>query len=176
MNKAVVMLDRDGTINARVRGGYLLSLEDIQRPIDLVSLRILKGLGIQLNIVTNQACISKRLIDVSSVRVLTREILAPVTTISDSQIFICSHQSFENCLCRKPGTKLILDSLAYNEVGPDSAFFIGDSPSDREAAHASGITFLGVCWDSECFGPECSHTLSGAVSEIVTILKSKEEQ
>jgi D-glycero-D-manno-heptose 1,7-bisphosphate phosphatase len=158
------MLDRDGTLNARIRDGYLLNFEDMQRARDLDCLRILEDLGFQLCVVTNQACVSKKLIDISA-----------VTKISESQLFVCIHQEFENCLCRKPKPKLLQDCLAYNQADSASSFFIGDSPSDKEAAKSGGVTFLGVCWDGECMGPSCSHTLSGAVKNITAILGMGEE-
>jgi D-glycero-D-manno-heptose 1,7-bisphosphate phosphatase len=173
-SKRIVMLDRDGTLNARIRDGYLLNSTDMQRARDLDCLRILEDLGFQLSVVTNQACVSKKLIDLSTVKKLTQEILYPVTRISESQLFVCTHQEFENCSCRKPKPKLLQDCLAHNQAGSTSSFFIGDSPSDKEAAESAGVTFFGVCWDGVCIGPSCSHTLSGAVKKITAILGKEE--
>ena len=173
-SKRIVMLDRDGTLNVRIRNGYLLNSEKIQRAKDLDCLRILEDSGFQLCIVTNQACVSKKLIDISGVKNLTQEILHPFIKIPDSQLFICTHEEFENCLCRKPKPKLLQDCLSHNQAHPASSFFIGDSPSDKEAAECAGVTFLGVCWDGECMGPSCSHTLSGAVGKITALLGKEE--
>ena len=172
--KRIVMLDRDGTLNVRIRNGYLLNSEKIQKAKDLDCLRILEDLGFQLCIVTNQACVSKKLIDISGVMKLTQEILHPFIKIPDSQLFICIHEEFENCFCRKPKPKLLQDCLTHNQADPASSFFIGDSPSDKEAAELAGVTFLHVCWDGECTGPSCSHTLSGAVKEITDSLGKEE--
>jgi len=173
-NKRIVMLDRDGTLNARIRNGYLLNSEDMRRAGDLDCLRMLEDLGFQLCVVTNQACVSKKLIDIFAVKKLTQEILYPVTKISESQLFFCTHQEFENCLCRKPKPKLLQDCLAHNQADSASSFFIGDSLSDKEAAKSAGVTFLGVCWDGECMGPSCSHTLLGAVKNINALIGMEE--
>lgn len=170
----VVMLDRDGTLNVRIRDGYLLASEDVRRAKDLNCLAKLEDLGFQLCVITNQACVSKKLIDISAVKKLTQEVLLPVIRISQSQLFVCIHQDFENCLCRKPKPKLLQDCLTQNRADSISSFFIGDSPSDLEAAKRAGVRFLGVCWDGECLGPVCCHTLSGAV-EMITSLVGMEE-
>jgi D-glycero-D-manno-heptose 1,7-bisphosphate phosphatase len=146
----------------------------MERAKDLDSLIRLEDLGIQLCVVTNQACVSKKLIDISAVKKLTQEILYPVTRISESQLFVCIHQEFENCLCRKPKPKLLQDCLTYNQAESISSFFIGDSPSDMEAAKRAGVRFLGVCWDGECLGPVCSHTLLGAVETIIQLIGMEE--
>ena len=173
-SKRIVMLDRDGTLNVRIRDGYLLNSDDMERAKDLDCLIRLEDLGFQLCVVTNQACVSKKLIDISAVKRLTQEILCPVTRISESQLFVCIHQEFENCLCRKPKPKLLQDCLTHNQAESVSSFFIGDSPSDMEAAKGAGVRFLGVCWDGECLGPVCSHTLSGAVEKIIALLGMEE--
>ena len=172
-DKKILMLDRDGTINARIRNGYLLKSKDIRRPPDLDSLLKLEALGFEINVITNQACISKKLISLIEVRNLTKEILSPILEISDSQIFICEHQALENCHCRKPESKLVFDCLEYHGAESRSAFFIGDSATDSIAAAAAGVKFLGVCWDSECLGFACSHTLEGAVEAISATIKRK---
>jgi D-glycero-D-manno-heptose 1,7-bisphosphate phosphatase len=172
--KGIVMLDRDGTLNVRIRDGYLLKSDEIERAKDLDCLIRLEDLGFQLCVVTNQACVSKNLIDIFTVKRLTQEVLYPVTRISESQLFVCCHQEFENCLCRKPKPKLLQDCLTHNQADSISSFFIGDSPSDMEAAKRAGVRFLGVCWDGECMGPACSHTLSGAVEMIIALLGMEE--
>lgn len=169
-SKRIVMLDRDGTLNARIRDGYLINSTDLRRAEDLDCLHLLEDLGFQLSVVTNQACVSKKLIDISSVKKITQEVLYPVTEISESQLFICIHQEFENCPCRKPKPKLLQDCLAYNQANSASSFFIGDSPSDKKAAESVGLKFFGVCWDGMCMGPSCSHTLLGAVKSIAAML------
>jgi D-glycero-D-manno-heptose 1,7-bisphosphate phosphatase len=170
------MLDRDGTLNVRIRDGYLLSSDDIKRAKDIDCLIRLEDLGFQLSVVTNQACVSKKLIDIAAVKKLTQEILYPATRIPESQLFICIHQEFENCPCRKPKPKLLQDCLIHNQAESISSFFIGDSPSDLEAAKRAGVRFLGVCWDGECMGPVCSHTLSGAVEKIIELLGMEERR
>lgn len=174
--KRIVMLDRDGTLNVRIPDGYLLNSDDIERAHDLDCLIRLEDLGFQLCVVTNQACVSKKLIDITTVKKLTQEILYPAIRISESQLFICIHQEFENCQCRKPNPKLLQDCLLHNQAESISSFFIGDSPSDMEAAKRAGVRFLGVCWDGECLGSFCSHTLSGAVEKIIELLRMEEHR
>jgi len=164
---SVVIFDRDGTLNARIRGGYLLNAKEIQRPNDLEVLKLLIYPRFRIAIASNQACISKGLIDISGVRALTKAVLGPILSLDDSQIFICGHQERDNCLCRKPKSKLLDDCLHFYSADPEKSFFIGDSQSDKEAATNAGVNFMGVCWDGECLGFGCSHTLSEAIRLIV---------
>jgi phosphoglycolate phosphatase-like HAD superfamily hydrolase len=40
-------------------------------------------------------------------------------------------------------TQAVAEILAFENARPDEALFVGDAPSDREAARASGVPFIG---------------------------------
>ncbi len=174
-NKKLVIFDRDGTVNKRLRGGYLLKNSEIQRPKDFMDLSLLLQQGFQLSVASNQACISKGLIDVLEVKALTKEVFGPILALDYSQIFICSHQESDNCECRKPKPQLLFNSINFNKADPNNTFFVGDTQTDRQAAESAGIKFVGVCWDSDCLNSNCAHSLSSAVRMIVDYKTAKEE-
>jgi HAD superfamily hydrolase (TIGR01509 family) len=44
----------------------------------------------------------------------------------------------------KPAPDMLLHCLAHFALEPSEAVFVGDSPTDREAAHAAGMAFIAV--------------------------------
>jgi D-glycero-D-manno-heptose 1,7-bisphosphate phosphatase len=161
------MLDRDGTINKRIHNSYLLKNQDIIRPIDFSSLVNIHNSDIIISIVSNQPCISKKIITYSEVVSLTQFLVRPIFELSEESIFICPHQEKEGCDCRKPKPGLILKCLEYFDISPDQSIFVGDTEKDATAAREAGVQFFGVCWDSPCLGERCFHTISNVVSNII---------
>jgi len=163
----LLMLDRDGTLNKRIPNGYLLAEKDILRPTDLDSLVRIIDYNIKIAIISNQACISKKMISYEEIIKITKSILRPSIEIDDRSIFICPHQESENCFCRKPKPGLILKCLEYFNINKADSVFIGDSNLDAEAAKIADVRFFGVCWDSKCQGEICLHSISNAVDRIL---------
>ena len=64
-------------------------------------------------------------------------------------IRFCPHALEAPCACRKPGTAMLLDIMRHFAVSPDRTLFVGDAPTDREAALAAGVRFA---WAREFFG------------------------
>jgi len=165
---SLVILDRDGTLNKRIPNSYLLKIDDIERPNDFHELAKLCNSGIKIGVVSNQACVSKKLISHSSVITITKLVLKPILEIEGDSIFICTHQDFENCTCRKPKPGLILKCLEYFDVNASDAIFVGDTEQDSEAAASAGVKFIGVCWNGGCLGKECLHSITNAVEAILS--------
>jgi D-glycero-D-manno-heptose 1,7-bisphosphate phosphatase len=169
MNKIkLVMLDRDGTLNKRIPDNYLVKEKDILWPADFNDLLKIINSDIKISVVSNQACVSKKLISYSDVISLTKSVISPLFEIDEKSIFICTHQEIENCFCRKPKPGLILKSLEYFKISSGDSVFIGDSEKDAEAASAANVRFIGVCWNSKCLGQKCVHSLSSAVDIILS--------
>jgi D-glycero-D-manno-heptose 1,7-bisphosphate phosphatase len=164
----LVILDRDGTLNKRIPDNYLLKIDDIERPKDFHELAKLYNSGIKFGVASNQACVSKKLISRPSVISITKLVLKPILEIDDNSIFICTHQDFENCTCRKPKPGLILKCLEFFDTNASDAIFIGDTERDSEAAASAGVKFIGVCWNSECLGKQCLHSITNAVKAILS--------
>ena len=53
-------------------------------------------------------------------------------------IFFCPHAPREGCRCRKPKPGLLLEIEQRLRLSLDSAYFIGDSQRDVDAARAAG--------------------------------------
>src|SRR5579863_9120222 len=136
-----VLLDRDGVINRRVRGGYVTSWDQFEfLPRALDALRLLHEHNYHAIIISNQACVGKGLLSSSELEVITRRFLLEVALSggSISEVYYCRHRVEDRCNCRKPQPGLLLRARVEHHFLCEETYFIGDSPSDIAAAEAAG--------------------------------------
>jgi D-glycero-D-manno-heptose 1,7-bisphosphate phosphatase len=136
-----VLLDRDGVINRRVLGGYVTTWQQFEfLPRALEALRLLAENGYAALVVSNQACIGKKLLSVADLDVITRRFMTEVALAGGNiiQVYYCTHAPEEACSCRKPQPGLIHRAQLDYGFRPQETFFIGDSPADMEAAASAG--------------------------------------
>lgn len=62
---------------------------------------------------------------------------------------LCPHRREVACACRKPGSAMLERILLHYRVPAARALFVGDAPSDREAARRAGVRFR---WARDFFG------------------------
>jgi D-glycero-D-manno-heptose 1,7-bisphosphate phosphatase len=139
-----VILDRDGTIVADI--GYL---DDPARleflPGAAEGLRRLHASGYRIVVVTNQSGVGRgrfaltRLHEIHATLLqMARQAGAPIDAI-----YYCPHRPEENCACRKPKPKLLLQAAAELGFEPSAAVVIGDKSSDIELGRSVGaVTML----------------------------------
>src|SRR5262249_25310220 len=125
-----VFLDRDGVLNRRIVGGYVLRWDDfVLLPGVLPALRDLKKAGFVLLIVSNQAAVAKRLLrwqDLASITKLSLKQFCSAGGEIDGAFF-CLHHPSENCVCRKPRPGLLKHSCRYFNIDWNRSFLVGDS-------------------------------------------------
>lgn len=143
MNKAI-FLDRDGTIN--YDPGYLGSSDDVILLPDVGEcLSILKNkYNFLLIVVSNQSGVARGLIteeDVINVNKKINHLLFSFGVQIDAFYYCTAHPDFssvEDCQCRKPSPKMILDATKYFNINLKSSYLIGDNKTDIEAAKNAG--------------------------------------
>ena len=64
-------------------------------------------------------------------------------TPPDAALQLCPHRPEEGCECRKPRPGMLLRLMRLYGVPPERTVFVGNSESDRQAAAAAGVAFLG---------------------------------
>jgi D-glycero-D-manno-heptose 1,7-bisphosphate phosphatase len=138
-NKAV-FLDRDGVIVVpEFRYGRSFAprrLEDYRfYPEAAESLRRLKDAGYLLVVVTNQPDVGKGLISTKIMDEMHRRLLAELPI---EHVKVCAHRQDENCACRKPAPKLLLDAAYEFNIDLAQSFMVGDRGTDVEAGRAAG--------------------------------------
>lgn len=135
MKPCGVIFDRDGTIvfDVPYNGD-----PDAVKPVPGVkeALDKLRAAGLPLGVVSNQSGVGRGMITIDQVESVNRrieELLGPF------QAWVyCPHGPHDDCECRKPKPKLILDAAREMGVDPSCCVVIGDKPSDVEAARNAG--------------------------------------
>lgn len=136
----LVILDRDGTINAD-RDDFVKSADEwIPLPGALEAIARLNRAGWHAVIASNQSGLGRGLFDMGALNAMHAKmngLLAEVGGRIDA-IFFCPHVPFELCRCRKPLPGLfeqIGERLGMELTGVPA---VGDSLRDLEAASAVG--------------------------------------
>lgn len=144
-SKELIILDRDGCINAKSQDSrYVFKDEDFSIFDDVIPfINAALSVGYSFAVATNQQGISKKLYTIEDVlrlhQILLDKIHAPNL---DIPIYVCSHLSSSKCECRKPRPMLLEQAMSHFGVSKSKTLFIGDSESDLEAAKFAGIDFL----------------------------------
>lgn len=137
----LVLLDRDGTVNASAQPGAYISSPDELLLLDGAAAAIarLNRASIPVVVVTNQRGVARGMMsmgDVDSVhRVLEARLERAGAHLDD--ILVCPHEE-GTCSCRKPNPGMLTTALARVGVEPVRAVMIGDADSDVEAGRRAG--------------------------------------
>ncbi len=133
-----VFLDRDGTLNEDP--GYLNDPAQLHLlPTVGEALSLLKQSGYLLIIVSNQSGVGRGLIKeevLDQIHEKLDNLLAPWKIKIDCYK-LCLHHPDENCVCRKPQPKLILDAAQDFSIDLKCSYMIGDKASDIEAGQTA---------------------------------------
>jgi HAD superfamily hydrolase (TIGR01662 family) len=131
----LVLLDRDGTI---VHDVPYNDDPDAVRPVTGAreSLDRLRDNGIRVGVVTNQSGVGRGLIspaDLDAVNRRVSDLLGPFDVWCQ-----CLHAPDEQCGCRKPEPRLVLEACDRLGVDPARTVVVGDIGSDVLAAESAG--------------------------------------
>lgn len=137
----VVLLDRDGVINAD-------SPEHVRSPAawqplpgSVEAIGRLHQAGLAVAVCTNQSGLARGLFTPRTLAAVHRRMEAAVAAAGGdlAGVFVCPHGPEAGCDCRKPRPGLLLRALAALRARPAEAVFIGDSARDLAAAEAAGV-------------------------------------
>ena len=130
--KPPIVLDRDGVINEDL-WGYVTDKEEF-KPINgsLEAIKNLTTAGFNIVIATNQACISKKIIDENQLQDVHDHMSFLVGEAGGKIDYIafCPHSPEDQCSCRKPETGLLNEIEERLGCSLKNSFFIGDKESD----------------------------------------------
>lgn len=137
----IVFCDRDGVIN-KDSDKYIKTWEEFEfLPGSLEAAAILKQAGFSVIIVTNQSIVGRGMIAPETLsrthENMTRAIREAGGEIAD--IFFCPHAPWEGCSCRKPAPGMLLAAAEKYRIDLESAYMIGDSAKDMQAASRAGV-------------------------------------
>lgn len=138
----LVILDRDGVINAYEAGDYIYTLADWKPlPGSIEAIARLCQAGYQVAVATNQSAISRGYCDREAVDRLHQHLQNLVEAAGGhiSYFAVCPHHPDEACQCRKPETALLREiqrQLGLADL--HQSWMVGDSRKDLEAALGVG--------------------------------------
>jgi D-glycero-D-manno-heptose 1,7-bisphosphate phosphatase len=132
-----VFFDRDGTLMAEV--DYCSDAEKVSVfPGVSEALARLKAAGFKNIIVTNQAGIGRGFFTEKQYRAVEAEVLHQIGAHLIDATKHCPHAPSENCACRKPLPRMVLEAAEEHGIDLARSFFIGDKSSDIECGRNAG--------------------------------------
>jgi D-glycero-D-manno-heptose 1,7-bisphosphate phosphatase len=114
------------------------------------------SVGPWLGIASNQDRVGYGHLSEQAARRLLRDMAraAAGVELPDDALQLCPHRADAGCDCHKPRPGMLRRLMAYYAVPADRTIFVGDSPTDREAAAAAGVAFLDAAtWLSSSDAP-----------------------
>lgn len=131
--KKLLILDRDGTINKDQNGyshdmRFCYLFEDVYKLFESIDTII------NICVVTNQSGIGRGFYEERDMHIFNAQINRLIKSKTKhngiSKFFFCPHMPADNCECRKPKNKLVLQALEYYDCDPKDALLVGDKLSD----------------------------------------------
>lgn len=140
----LVLLDRDGVLNED-RDDYVKSVAE---------LRVIPGAGaavarlnradLRVVVVTNQSAIGRGIVTTAgldAIHAALADRLAADGGALDAVLVAPDHPDRATDR-RKPGPGMLLEAMQRFGIPPGAAIFVGDQPTDAEAARRAGVPFL----------------------------------
>ena len=151
-----IFLDRDGVINCRRPGDYVLDWSQFLFVSGIrAALKQLAALRLPMIVISNQAAVGKGLLSPEALQEITNRMQQTLLAdgVSLTAVFYCLHRADENCDCRKPGPAMLLRAANEFNIDLGQSIFIGDSATDIEAGLAAACkpVLFGLA-DPESFG------------------------
>ena len=134
----LVILDRDGVINLD-SDNYIRTLQQwIAIPSSIQAIAELSRSGYSIAVATNQSGIGRGYYDLATLEAMHQKMIALVEAQGGKidKIVFCPHLDEDHCHCRKPKPGMLQQILDEFGAQPSSAYFVGDSLRDLQAAWA----------------------------------------
>ena len=137
MTRPIVILDRDGVINQDSEN-YIKSPEEwVAIPGSLKAIALLHQNQFRVFIATNQSGIARGLYSEQTLMQIHEKMSYQIKAAGGDieGIMYCPHHPDDNCLCRKPKPGMLEKIAGYGDIRDRP--FVGDSPTDIEAARSA---------------------------------------
>lgn len=138
-----VFLDRDGTVTVGTPTYERVdSLSKVKLlPHTLAALRQLATLDYGVFFITNQAGIAEGLMTRAQFNTINNKVLDLLTPsgVKILHTYLCPHGEQDNCECRKPKPKLLLDAAKDYGIKLADSWMVGDRPSDVMTGVNAGV-------------------------------------
>lgn len=143
----LILFDRDGVINEvpKFPSRYILSCSSLI--LNHMILKLIVELQLELKkiaVITNQQCVGKGLLTLNELNLIHKKINDTLEILGGFPLkfYVCTHLESQACECRKPKPGLFESVVNDFMISKVKTIYIGDSPTDAEAAKYFGIKFL----------------------------------
>jgi len=129
-----LFLDRDGVINERIMGGYVLDFKDFQfKPGVLSSFAELSSKFKHVFVVTNQQCVALSKISEEELTNIHQKMVVELTKVEGkiTHVFAATELKNHDSFMRKPSPKMgAMAKELYPEIDFLKAIMVGDTDTD----------------------------------------------
>lgn len=139
-SKKALFLDRDGVINRDF--SYVYELEKLEfMPNIFEIVKFFYDKGYLIFIITNQSGVGRGYFSEEQMNIFNDAIIKEFSNhqINIAKIYACLHTPNDNCECRKPKAGMIIKACKEFNIDLANSIFIGDKPSDMQAAFNANI-------------------------------------
>lgn len=139
MTNRAVFIDRDGTMARDVN--YCSQPDDFELlPRTVDGVRLLNESGFKVIVVTNQSGIARGYFTEETLKEIHRKMEAELAKgrAHLDAIYYCPHHPDEDCQCRKPKTKMLLDAATDYGIDLSQSYVIGDLDMDVKMGQQVG--------------------------------------
>lgn len=149
-----LFLDRDGVINERIFGAYILRKSDFKFKEGVLEVSSeLFGRFSKVFVVTNQQCIGKGLVPSNTIDLIHLWMCEQFQNCGATvdQVFVAPELNDENTTHRKPSVKMgLMAKEDYPDVDFSKSIMVGDTDSDIEFGKRLGMKTVLVTSDESC--------------------------
>lgn len=173
--RKAVFLDRDGVVNIPiVRNGKSFAPRELNEfkfyPYTKFNFKTLKKNNFLIFIITNQPDIGNNLLKKESLFKMHQKIKKNLLI---DGISVCAHSQKDNCKCRKPKPKLIIDIIKKYQINVLKSFMVGDRESDIIAGKSAGCKTIFINRNYQELKPKVQDfTVKSMNQAVLTILNN----
>ena len=172
MNRCV-FLDRDGTIAKDVP--YCANPEHFQLlPRAGAGIKQLNNAGFKVILITNQSGIGRGYFTAVALDLVHEKMKADLAVHGAhlDGIYYCPHHPDENCDCRKPKPKLILQASEEHHIDLARSYFVGDTANDIAAGKAAGCTTVLIAQNGQAIQSQPDYVVNNFLEASKLIVRA----
>lgn len=178
MRSRAVFLDRDGVLNrAIVRDGKPYPPERLEEveilPGVAEALARLREAGFKLVVATNQPDIARGTRNPECVDAINDHLRRELPL---DAIYVCPHDSAQECDCRKPRPGLLTRAAADLDIDLAASFMVGDRWRDVAAGRSAGCRTFFIDYNYDEQRPDDPDFVVGSLAEAAALVLSGENQ
>lgn len=174
-----IFLDRNGTLNVDAADEVVDSVDKVWLMKGVLDgMKVLATLDYQLIILTNEVGLARKRFTPEQYHAINNkvlELMAP-SGATIAKTYVCPHEPFENCECRKPKTGMVKQALVdFPDIDLSNSWVIGDKLSDVGLASAIGAHMVLVDATGKYTEDTAEHVVSD-FAEAAQIIQSEGQE